>query len=215
MQHLVYLIKNNTLENNSNNNSSNPNRSWEDNNYSNQSYDSTNQQQSQGGQNWNSQPYRSKLPADPSALVLAIIATVLLVICCCFGGQYIALVLSIIGFVIAQSSINKYRQNAQMYNPNSLKKVNNAKIFNLVVGIVSLLFIILSLFGLFANTLDKYEYNFNDFDDDIYEEDYEHNESDYEDDWYEYEEEVDTLNQSIDTLETEEIETIIEETAQE
>ncbi|PQJ31725.1 hypothetical protein BST92_07215 [Nonlabens arenilitoris] len=203
------------MENNTNQNSSNQNRSWEDNNYSNAGYDSTRSyDQNQSSQNWSSQPYRSKLPADNSAMILAIIATVLFVLCCCIGGQYLALVLSIIGFALAHSSINKYQQNPEQYDPNSYKRVRNAKTFNLVVGIVSLILIALGFIGLFSNTFDDYNYlDMMNEDDEWYNEDYEYEESEVEDDWYEYEEEVDSLNETTDSLMNEavELETIIEE----
>tara|TARA_R110002012_G_scaffold225669_2_gene397617 strand:- start:2387 stop:3016 length:630 start_codon:yes stop_codon:yes gene_type:complete len=208
------------LENNTNQNSSNQNRSWEDNNYSNSGYDSSRsheQNQNQGGQNWSSQPYRSKLPADNSAMVLAIVATVLFVICCCVGGQYLALVLSIIGFALAHSSMNKYQQNPEQYDPSSYKRVSNAKTFNLVVGIVSLILIVLGFIGLFSNTFDEYNYfDMMDEDEEWYNEDYEYEESEVEDDWYEYEEEVDSLNETTDSLMNEavELEAIIEEIPQ-
>ncbi|EAS20913.1 hypothetical protein BBFL7_01805 [Flavobacteria bacterium BBFL7] len=204
------------MENNTNQNSSNQNRSWEDNNYSNPGFDSTSnnqQNQNQGGQNWSSQPYRSKLPADNSAMVLAIIATVLFVICCCVGGQYIALILSIIGFALAHSSMNKYQQNPEQYDPSSYKRVSNAKTFNLVVGIISLILIVLGFIGLFSNAFDEYNYlDMLDEDDEWYNEDYEYEESEVEDDWYEYEEEVDSLNATTDSLNSEviELETIEE-----
>ncbi|MBF4983756.1 DUF4064 domain-containing protein [Nonlabens mediterrranea] len=204
------------MENNTNQNSSNQNRSWEDNNYSNPGFDSTSnnqQNQNQGGQNWSSQPYRSKLPADNSAMVLAIIATVLFVICCCVGGQYIALILSIIGFALAHSSMNKYQQNPEQYDPSSYKRVSNAKTFNLVVGIISLILIVLGFIGLFSNAFDEYNYlDMLDEDDEWYNEDYEYEESEVEDDWYEYEEEVDSLNATTDSLNSEviEVETIEE-----
>jgi len=193
------------------NNSSNQNRSWEDNNYSNQGFDSTsNQQQNQGQQNWSSQPYRSKLPADNSSMVLAIIATVLFVICCCFGGPFIALILSIIGFVLAHNSVNRYQQNPEQYSPESFRRVKNAKTYNLVIGIISILIVILSFLDLFDNSFKIGDRNFDIIDlienDESYEDDSYHEET--EDDWYEYEEEVDSLDQEIESIE----ETVIEET---
>ncbi|MGJ8683265.1 MAG: hypothetical protein ACSHWW_01490 [Nonlabens sp.] len=207
------------MENNTTNNSSNQNRSWEDNNYTNQGFDSTrNQQQNQnqGGQNWSSQPYRTKLPADPSAMVLAIIATCVFVLCCCFGGPILAFILSVIGFILANNSVNKYKQNAEQYDPGSFKKVSNAKIFNLVVGIVSLLIIGLGLFDVFDNAYRFGDSDFQDIfgnDNEYYDEELDYEESEVEDDWYEYEEEIDSMEQDIDSIEMEieEIETVIEE----
>ncbi len=203
------------MENNINNSSSNQNRSWEDNNYSNQDFDSTaSQQQNQSQENWSSQPYRSKLPADPSAMVLAIIATVLFVLCCCFGGPIISLILTTIGFILAHNSVNKYKENAGHYDPNSFKKVNNAKIFNLVVGVISLLVIIISLLDVFDNYSQFGDNYFDDIfgnNNGYYEDDSLYEDSETEDDWYEYEEEVvvDSLNQETDSLKIEAIEEVI------
>lgn len=199
------------MENNSNHNSSNQNRSWEDNSHSNQGYDSTNRQQvnqnqNQGGQNWSSQPYLSKLPADNGAMVLAIISTVLFAICCCFGGQYVALVLSVIGFFIAQSSIKKYQENPGIYDPNSLRRVNNAKIYNLVVAIVCLIVTVLSFLTIFANIFDKYNYlDMLDQNEEWQDEDVYYQDAEQEDNWYEYEEEVDSLKKANDTIFIEEV----------
>ncbi len=106
-------------------------------------------QSSQGG--FGNDNLNAKLPADPTSMTLAIIALCVFVICCCFGGTYAALVLSIIGLVLANSSIRKYNESPQDFDPNSLRKVRNAKTFNLVMLIVSAVFVFLGLLSLMMN----------------------------------------------------------------
>ena len=92
-----------------------------------------------------------KLPADPVSMTLAIIAVCLMVICCCFGGTYVALVLSIIGFILAVNSIKKYNEAPHNYSADSYRKVNNAKTFNLVLMIISGVLVVLGILSLVAD----------------------------------------------------------------
>lgn len=93
----------------------------------------------------------AKLPADPTSMTLAIIALCVFIICCCFGGTYAALVLSIIGLVLANGSIRKYNESPQDYDPNSLRKVQSAKTFNLVMLIISAVFVFIGLLSMVMN----------------------------------------------------------------
>ncbi|MGB3592233.1 MAG: CCC motif membrane protein [Nonlabens sp.] len=146
---------------------------------------------------------QTKLPADPTSMVLAIIALVVTILCCCFGGQFAGLVMSIIGFVLAINSIKKYHQNPDIYDPNSLRKVQNAKTFNLVVLIFSGIFAAIGIAGLFVDSM-KFDQEF--LEDFLEERGYEVEEST---DTYEYDEENDATaedwqyQEEVDTLETE------------
>jgi hypothetical protein len=89
-------------------------------NYSNPSQQSNNfgqqQQQYQNQGNYQFPDQGEKLPADNMAMILAIISTVLFILCCCFGGYYFAFILSTVGFVIAHISIKKYQENPKHFS---------------------------------------------------------------------------------------------------
>lgn len=80
--------------------------------------------------------FQSKLPADPTALVLGIVSFVVLVLgCCCGIGSVVALALSIIGLVMAQKSLRIYEAAPENYTSGSRESVNAGRIVCLV-GIV-------------------------------------------------------------------------------
>ncbi|ARN78398.1 hypothetical protein BST97_10595 [Nonlabens spongiae] len=106
-------------------------------------------QSNQGG--FGNDHLNAKLPADPTSMTLAIIALCLFVICCCVGGYYISLILSIIGLVLANSSIRRYNESPQDFDPNSLRKVQSAKTFNLVMLIVSAVVVVLGILSMIMN----------------------------------------------------------------
>ncbi|QJP33484.1 hypothetical protein F0365_03200 [Nonlabens sp. Ci31] len=136
-------------------------------NYSNSSEQSNNygqqQQQYQNQGNYQFPHQGEKLPADNIAMILAIISTVLFMLCCCFGGYYFAFVLSTIGFVIAHKSIKKYEGNPNNFSQKTYKSVYNAKVFNLVMAIVSFITIILSFTPLFQSTLTMGDKEWNNY----------------------------------------------------
>lgn len=175
-------------------NNTDQNRSWDDNNYNNSGFDSTAPRNSNNS--WNTQEYKEKLPADNTAMVLAIIATVMTILCCCFFGSFIGMVLSIIGFVMANSSVNLYNRSPEKYDASSYRRVNSAKIFNLVIGIISILISVVMITGIADDFTNKYDYINNDYGQ--YEDDY--LEEEPTDSWY-YEEDVDSINEMEEVIE--------------
>ena len=177
-------------------------------NYSNPSQQSNNfgqqQQQYQNQGNYQFPDQGEKLPADNIAMILAIISTVLFILCCCFGGYYFAFVLSTVGFVIAHISIKKYQENPKRFSQKTYRSVYNAKIFNLVMAIVSFITIILSFTPLFQSTLSLGDKEWNSYYEndtwDSEEELEETEESETEQEWKYYnEEELDSLETKTDS----------------
>jgi len=126
---------------------------------------------------------QKKLPADSSAMTLAIISLVLIFIgCCCVISTPIALILSIIGLVSANKSLREYQNNAENYYPQSRTNVYTAKVLNLIALIISILVSLATalyllvygtlIFSEILNEHTKYEYyhyknnddNYNDYD---------------------------------------------------
>lgn len=94
--------------------------------------------------------YKSKLPAEPTALVLGIIGLVIgIASCCCYGiTAIIPLGLSIAGLVIANKSLRAYRENPEAYERGSYTNVNTARIINIIavtINSIIVLFVILIL----------------------------------------------------------------------
>ncbi len=97
---------------------------------------------------------KNKLPADPTAMVLGIIALVIGIAgCCCYGiTAIVPLAMAIIGLVMANKSIREYKQNPEAYHYSSYSNVNTAKIINIIAvvfnSIVVLVFIVaLAFYG--------------------------------------------------------------------
>ena len=155
----------------------------------------------------------NKLPADPTAMILGIIALIMsLAGCCCGVFAFIPLIMSIIGLVMANKSLNEFQVNPSIYEPQSKINVSTAKILNIIALIVSALVTLFyiayfMIYGALISTaiMEGYEsqnnsddYNYEWESDSLY---------DYEDDYYEIQE--DSI--SIDSLNIEElIETEIE-----
>ncbi|MBT8245451.1 CCC motif membrane protein [Winogradskyella sp.] len=151
--------------------------------------------------------YKSKLPAEPTALVLGIIALVLGVAgCCCYDiSAIIPLGLSIAGLVIANKSLRAYRENPEAYDQGSYRNVNTAKVINIVAVILnSLVFvffiIFFAIYGTFISTavlegmrqgkFDEKEYNYED--DDDYE--WESDSTEVQSEEYNIEKQIDSIN---------------------
>ena len=89
----------------------------------------------------------SKLSADPTALVLGIVALVLgFASCCCYGIiAIIPLIVAIIGLVSANKSIREYNQHPEVYSAQSRSNVSTGKILNIIAivfnGIIVLFFL--------------------------------------------------------------------------
>ena len=134
----------------------------------------------------------SKLPADPLALILGIVALVLGVAgCCCYGiTALIPLVMAIIGVVVANKSLKVYRENTEGFSEVSRSNVSMARVINIIAIvfnglIVSVFIIMFAVYGTFLssaimdsykngdlNTTDPYEWETDTIYD--YEEDYEY-----------------------------------------
>ncbi|MBT8244410.1 CCC motif membrane protein [Winogradskyella sp.] len=103
--------------------------------------------------------FKSKLPADPTSLVLGIIALVFGIAgCCCYGvSAIIPLGLSIWGLVMANKSLREYRENPETYERSSYTNVNTARVINIIAVILNaitfLFFIVVfAIYGTFLST---------------------------------------------------------------
>lgn len=93
---------------------------------------------------------KSKLSADPSALILGIISLVIILFGCCCGILVIvSLVLSIIGLVTASNSLKDYYTNPDLYSNQSKQNVYAAKIICIIGTVISALFILVFAFVFF------------------------------------------------------------------
>lgn len=95
--------------------------------------------------------YKSKLPADPTALIFGIIGLVIgIASCCCYGVlAIIPLGLSIAGLVMANKSLRLYRENPEVYEHSSYSGVNTAKIINIISVIINSIIFLLFLVFIF------------------------------------------------------------------
>ncbi|WP_395044056.1 CCC motif membrane protein [Flavobacterium sp.] len=103
----------------------------------------------------------NKLSADPTALILGIVSLVLMIFgCCCGFVVAIALILSIIGLVMAIKSLNEFDANPENYSIQSRKNVYAAKIICIIGTVLSSLYIVMLLVALFfyqINLSDKFK----------------------------------------------------------
>lgn len=100
--------------------------------------------------------YKTKLPADPTALILGIVALVVGIAgCCCYGiTAIIPLGLSIGGLVMANKSLRLFRANPEVYSQSSYSSVNTAKVINIIAVILNgLTFLIFLVFFIAYGTL--------------------------------------------------------------
>ena len=99
---------------------------------------------------------KRKLSADPSSLILGIISLVTLFLGCCCGFFVIAaLVMSIIGLVLAINSAKEYQKYPEEFLPQSYKNVNIGKILNIISLALNGLYILV-----FAIAMFVYQVNF-------------------------------------------------------
>lgn len=153
----------------------------------------------------------TKLPADPNALILGIIALLVSFVgCCCGIFAFIPLVLSIIGLVMANRSLKAYKLNPEVYSHQSKSNVITAKVINIIAlvisAVVTLLYLIyFLLYGALFSTafMEAYKQQNNS---DGFEYEWENDSiNDYDEDYYDLDEEtikLDSLNVE-DLLETE------------
>jgi uncharacterized membrane protein len=77
-----------------------------------------------------------KLSADPTSLILGIVSLVLVFLgCCCGIFGVISLILSIVGLVLASTSLKEYETNQEEFSPQSGKNVYTGKIL-CIIGII-------------------------------------------------------------------------------
>jgi len=88
----------------------------------------------------------NKLSADPLALILGILALVIgIASCCCYGlTAIVPLAMSIIGLVVANKSLRDFRENPDVYDPQSRSNVNTAKIINIIALVINGLIVLIA-----------------------------------------------------------------------
>ena len=108
----------------------------------------------------------NKLAADPTSLVLGIVSLVIILLgCCCGIFAVIALVISIIGLVLAVKSLKEFDQYPDNFSIQSRKNVYAGKIVCLIGLVLSALFIVI-----YAVVFVLYQVNFADKVKEIYQE---------------------------------------------
>jgi hypothetical protein len=104
---------------------------------------------------------RNKLPADPGAMILGIIALLISLVGCCCGILAIpAVIMSIIGLVWASKSITVYNAAPESYHQRSFSSVKSAKVVNIIALVLSVLGFLIALFvfgSLIANPENIFE----------------------------------------------------------
>lgn len=108
----------------------------------------------------------NKLAADPTSLVLGIVSLVIILLgCCCGIFAVIALVMSIMGLVLAVKSLKEFDQYPDNFSIQSRKNVYAGKIVCLIGLVLSALFIVI-----YAVVFVLYQVNFADKVKEIYQE---------------------------------------------
>lgn len=108
----------------------------------------------------------NKLAADPTSLVLGIVSLVIILLgCCCGIFAVIALVMSVIGLVLAVKSLKEFDQYPDNFSNQSRKNVYAGKIVCLIGLVLSALFIVI-----YAVVFVLYQVNFADKVKEIYQE---------------------------------------------
>ncbi len=129
---------------------------------------------------------QNKLPADPLALILGILALLIGIAgCCCYGiTAIIPLVMAIIGLVTANKSLREYGENPEAFSPQSRSNVNTARIINIIAIVMNGIIVIFAIAAIaFYGTMLS-SGMLDDFNSDTYEDD----------DFFDTEIEVDTTN---------------------
>ena len=155
----------------------------------------------------------NKLSADPTALILGIIALVIgFAGCCCYGiFAIIPLILGIIGLVMANKSLKEFAVNPEAYSPQSRSNVATAKILNIIAiifnSIVVMFFIAAVVFYGTISSQAIYDEMMRQNGDDFHYEWEDDKTYDYNDDTYD---EVESDTMSIDSIRIDEEGEIIE-----
>ncbi|MFT5626826.1 MAG: hypothetical protein ACJA1H_002689 [Glaciecola sp.] len=107
----------------------------------------------------------NKLSADPTALILGIVAIIISIAgCCCGVFAIVPVILSIIGLVIANRSLQEYNVNPEAYDANSRSNVSTAKILNIIALVISSLVTLFyiayfMIYGAFLSEIFKQAYD--------------------------------------------------------
>jgi hypothetical protein len=90
---------------------------------------------------------QNKLPADPLALILGILALLIGIAgCCCYGiTAIVPLIMGIIGLVTANKSLREYRENPEAFSPQSRSNVNTARIINIIAIVMNAVIVIIAI----------------------------------------------------------------------
>ena len=93
---------------------------------------------------------QNKLPADPLALILGILALLIGIAgCCCYGiTAIIPLIMGVIGLVTANKSLREYRENPEAFSPQTRSNVNTARIINIIAIVLNGLIFFIAVIGL-------------------------------------------------------------------
>ena len=85
----------------------------------------------------------NKLSADPTALILGIIAFVIMILgFCCGLVVFVSLILGVVGLVLSIKSLKEYEANPTIYSRQSRQNVYVGKIICLVTTILSAMYFI-------------------------------------------------------------------------
>lgn len=98
---------------------------------------------------------KNKLPADPSSLVVSIIALVLIMPgCCVFPLAFVALIMGIVALVEANKSMDVYRLNPTQYLLESKSNVFTSKVLSIIsIVLSSVIIIFYLLYWLFSSSI--------------------------------------------------------------
>ena len=90
----------------------------------------------------------NKLSADPSALILGIIAFVIMILgFCCGLIVLVSLILGIVGLILSIISLKEYEANPTVYSRQSQQNVYVGKIICLITTILSSLYFVVIVFA--------------------------------------------------------------------
>jgi hypothetical protein len=91
----------------------------------------------------------NKLSADPTALILGIIAFVIMILgFCCGLVVFVSLVLGVVGLVLSMKSLKEYEANPIIYSNQSRQNVYVAKIICLITSILCAIYFIVVVFAI-------------------------------------------------------------------
>lgn len=111
--------------------------------------------------NWNqpsgTQGGQQPVPNAMGAFVLGIISLCMNALCCCYG-EFPALVLGIIGFVLGNGAIKAYNANPGNYDEKSFRKAKTGKMLSMIGMIVAIVLIIVFIILIASGSANSYNY---------------------------------------------------------